>query len=391
MLCPLLAYKVPVFDFLLISELCIMVLVVDYLSNNNLKVNIKGIRTLGCFFIYAVVVTLINLIISKYPPNLKDTTFYLIRFLFYIVSVGTVCRRYFDKDLAASLIVHLSNSASIIVIFQQTIYKFTGKKLYIEVPFLVHESGNVRKFANEYRTGGIFNEPADFCHFAIFALVILMFYDEKKEGEILHRIKVISIILCTIAIALSTSGTGVYLMFMVYACYIPLWIKKTSKKNLMKKVVTASFVIFLAIPLVVSNANFIDALQRGNITKIEQGSGNDRVVKGFELYSKLPLEHKILGTGYSNGMAYANSSNMFLSSNKFGSNYINGMAIQLTGTGIVGFIIYLGTFLELFIVSRSRFDRMTILVFFISGFFSGITKGYYIMFVYALTLPKDEM
>lgn len=385
--CPVFAYKDPILGVFLLPELLFCIFLFDYLLNNKLRVSFEGLKTTYLFLVYALVTTLLNMLMNKYPPIIYDTVFYYGRFFFYIIMCTTICRKYFDYDLAARCICFISALNSVLIVGQHLYYNATGIETFLQIPFLEPES-EFTASPYFYRPGGIFSEPSHFANYVIVAFMILLFYKNDTNEVFSTKLRTFYIILCTIGTIFSTSGAGVYMMILVYMMYIPTWLRRNKTKNgVLKKIVVILLVICI-IPLILSNSMFNTAIDRGSLTN-ESGSTYDRVFKGYEIFESLPFIHKFIGVGYSGDANYAVRAGLELNG-EYVTTFSSGFSIQLNGTGLIGIIIYIISFIEIGRYSKSKFGKLLVFMFFLSGFFSSFTKSYYLLIIYAFAYFNEE-
>ena len=313
-------------------------------------------------FLFFFIVTLLSLIAAlKYP--FSHTV--IVRFWIYIFFIFSFCD-YFDFELGCKILVYAILINSLYLIFQNAVYSYSGKVLQWNIPGLPVKiaEGYLNGEANEaygIRFSGLFSEPAQFSHYALTGVIVLLL--KKDIFRPFFRVTLLAVIVY--AILLSGSGAGAVQLLIIFALFFLKSFKES--RNNVAKIFAIVFLIFVSTSLLIPFISYF-GLDSGWLRAIDNSSiasANSRIYNCFKVFEHLPNLGKIFGIGYGN---YQH----FLDTKLFGlySRYCNSAAFVLCGSGYLGFALYLSVFYDWFRHTKgvARFKLITL---FISAFYSG--------------------
>lgn len=293
-----------------------------------------------------------------------------LRMTFYYCSIIILC----GDNLNFKRLIVIYKFVAIIVSLYLIIQKIAFQLFNIILPWLIpglrvhsetyYHTDFDMLFQNFYRPSSIFVEPAHFSEFVIPIFIYVLFSKNSKYKYIIS-------IIFTIALIFSTSGTGIVFTFILWG----IWFFKTFILNFNKlSIVVLPLMASIIFFIVAQNFEIIvSSLNRLNLNN-PLSSINIRLIRGYIVYSDLPLLEKIFGIGYGNYGTYVTGNNINtiydLTGNKV---WVNTGAYLLTGTGIIGFFAFLSLYLYLFIKSKS-FYKLISLFLILSIFFSDFTS-----------------
>ena len=166
-----------------------------------------------------------------------------------------------------------------------------------------------------------------FAHYVLPMLALVLFYQYKGKRNILPAL------LMTIAILLSTSGTGIMLSFIIWSVWGYQYIKCRDIGNLFLRIIIISIIVLFVI-LPVFNTELMKMSLDRLFGENDTASSNIRIVRGFAVYSMLPLQYKIFGFGYGNYSTYVSENNITTRYDQVDSSYTNAAAFILPGSVI---------------------------------------------------------
>lgn len=300
----------------------------------------KAINTYICYFLLMLTVSLLNCMLGGY--SVASVVVRHLVYAFYIMLIYEFAgKRIINGEYAYNIwkiLAMLASSALLIQVFAHYLLK---KDLFFLIPFfkynqstLPNYSSYVATYLSEYRynfrPSSIFLEPSQFSLFVspILALILNKEKISKKDFALS--------MLISIAVILSTSGTGYLLVFISWMNFLLKVLKRREVESW--KLFFMVLAIVVIIYTVLSSEYLSTLLARiGSINNGDSSSINVRLVKGFHFYSILNPVEKFFGIGAGNYDAYI-LTHPYINS-KYAYEYMNSIAELLVSTGILGFVI----------------------------------------------------
>jgi len=350
-------YAVPGMASMGINELLALLFSLIYLARNKrIKISVKN--GWYCIFIVYSIIESFLMILFVEQASIIDTFNRLGRNLLQFVLIALLAESLFDIRIFAKVYMVAGGISSIFLIIQNVLYLNSG----IIIPWLIpklklqytianqsdYYAHYIRKYyhyGQSIRATGGFSEPTTFSAYVLPLLAMILIFKGYKHDvwEKNKKIMVIVASCITVAIILSTSATGMVGVIAIYLIYF--W--KYSKKN---RWILALFPIIIAIAIV-GGIYFIqtNAQMQSLMTRLTElnsiagaSSGNQRVVRGYAVWMKLPIIMKIFGTGFGNISSTILTYNISTPFDPyFGSAYMNAIAELLVSCGVVGFFLFL--------------------------------------------------
>lgn len=354
------ASGIPGFSF---GDVCLAVVTFLLIITNVKKgyIDIKKnnpIRSLWILIFSIIIITMIDIIIVN-DLNITDVLIRVIRRVFYYSIAILFSSRYFQYDKGAKLIVKVGIFASLYLFLQYLLYYSIGYILNGFIPIfpIYHENYSSIDYstiyAMMYRPTSILLEPAHAARYICVPLIISLF-DERID---IKKRNLISIML-SVAIVMTTSGSGIMCVVITWAIYILKLLFKTVKNGKLKK---SYFIFLLILPiimlLIIKSSIFQSAFYRivnSDLSNINTAGGAR--FRGFVSYFSLPTLNKILGMGY------GNITNSDLSA------WFSGASYLLYGCGIIGFIVCIIMFLKINKKLNNITGKVLLLIWFILFF-----------------------
>lgn len=312
-------------------------------------------KTLIVFYIYTMIISVINLMTSTKVDAIDVVTKYI--HLFCFISIIVLFRKgMFKNDLSIKPFIDVALIASCFLILQFVLFNFAGIKLYG-----VLEAYHTNITDDITRPSSFFVEPAHFCRYCSLPLYFLIFKDDSDN-------KIFKIILISLAILLSKSSIG-YITFAVIWLF---WLLKRVRDGYMKigtvikgmLIVIPSIIVAVTLSFKYELFSFVSDHVAGlNMTEIT--SGNVRVFRGFFIWFQEGFISKFSGVGFANVKSYLISNGIrtiFDGQLETGNEYMSAISYILVMSGIVGMAIFLFALVKVYLKGNNRILVVLLLV-----------------------------
>ena len=300
------------------------------------------------FIIYLIAVSLIlTLFISEY--QLSETITKLAKMSLYAFIICQIARKHFLVERGVLLYINTSFVASVYLLLQALLHITLGIYLPINLPFLRLASMEIGSTYYEamisgyevfgYRYSGFFMEPAQFCQYTVFAVILLLFLDEL---HIQIKRKTTKLIIICLGIIISFSAMGYVLVLVVWF----IWILKKAKnvQSFLRKIATmiVGITILVFVSLKTGAFTSMQARMMG-ISGVGVSSGNMRILRGFEIFNQEPFVFKIFGIGAGNFSAFMDHFNIATRYDAYiplNNEYMSGISTVLVYGGVIGLVLF---------------------------------------------------
>lgn len=275
----------------------------------------------------------------------------IIRRVFYYLSVVIVSGEWFDFEYGKKCIVTLGIAGTIYLFIQYVAYYAAHIVLRGFLPFLpvYHENYSQIDYQQIYqrmfRPTSFLLEPAHISRYLTLPLSMLLFADNSKRRWF-WAFAITSAVLAT------TSGIGIMAMAIIWF----LWIVIGTDERYGKKKPASYLLIYLAIVIAIVVAANISVVQRAvlrltNSNLLNVYTAGGARFRGYVQYSRLGFWGKIIGMGY------GSTPDTELAT------WFSGASYMLYGTGVIGFLICVIMFAELFFKRKSLLSKALTVVF----------------------------
>lgn len=275
-----------------------------------------------CFFYVAIILGLlfiktIPLRLILFTINLYFACKYIDinKFIFYYNKTVYFCCLFFIiQELTYCL---FNERISGIVNFIPTIYGDNTDKIIDQV-------------INGSRSPSFFSEPSYLAQYIFPYIIIKMNSINKKDIQ--------KGILASLVILLTFSGTGIFLLFIIWI----IWFLFSNIKFAIKFTTAFICILGVLIILIYDNSIFDSLLNRSVELQSYEGdeeyisSGFIRFFRGYFLYEELPLTNKLLGSSNTLIASLMNENIYFMGKEKF----LNGVQTLLIYNGLLVCILY---------------------------------------------------
>lgn len=276
----------------------------------------------------------------------------IVRRLFYYLSVVIVSGNWFVEHWCEKTMLALGKVGAVYLFLQYLAYYRFHVVLHGYLPFLkvYHEYYSQidyqQLYATMFRPTSFLLEPAHMSRYLIISLSVALFGRVEKNRWFWA-------IVISIAIFASTSGIGLMSCLMVW--FIWLLAGRYGKND--KRIPAYYIFIYIAIVItgIIALNNSVIQLSLYRITNSNLSDVNTAGgarFRGFMQYFNLDVFGKMFGMGY------GSTPNTVLST------WFSGASYMLYGTGIIGLLVCLIMFINLYINSRSRLAKVLCVIFF---------------------------
>lgn len=348
-------------------------------------------------FLSTLIVSIIFLCTAFYDP--LDTGQRVLRDTFYFSIVFIFGAEFFNYKYALKVIKRIAIILSCYMVVQYITYVLSGVQLPNVIPFLktnisggfvgeelLERIGRSASYDGYLRVSGFFSEPAVCAHFLSVALLLELFPAVGKIKD--FKIS----FLYTIAM-IFTFSVNAYIAIIV--CW-GIWVLFNGQNRKKSGLITTIFVfsvITAGIVFIASNditKRVFERLFLLGDTSITEGSSVIRVLRGMSFYFEMPAHFQIFGSGFGNFIQFKDIYGI-TTIYETADEYMNTNAYILVSSGIIGFVLFVGT---LYSIAKKRItvSKMILLIVIMFGFSSSIYSSaqFLIMLLFILYAPKKK-
>ena len=312
-------------------------------------------KILVIFWIYTVVVSLINIFFSK-NFELTDILIKYTHLLCFIFIIALFRNNFLNNDWDSSPFILVALISSGFLILQFIFFNFTGIEIYG-----VLEMYRTNITNDITRPSSFFVEPAHFCRYCVLPLFLILFEDNSKN-------RMFKAIFISIAIILSKSSIGYISLALIWVLWLinVLHDKKISYNKVLKSLslIVPAIIICIKMSSKFELFNFvlehISGLDMKEIT-----SGNVRIFRGFWIWKEEPFLNKLFGVGFANVRTFLINNEIrtiFDGMLECGNEYMSAISYILVMNGIIGLVIFLYALWYLFLRADNK-KKILILLF----------------------------
>lgn len=314
---------------------------------------------------------------------------------FYFIIIMIFGNWYFDFKYGKYFLKRVSLILGIFIIFQFMAYAVNHVYIPNIIPMLkTTVSGGLMgsEIINKYtitagydgfvRAAGFFSEPAVVAQYMSISLLIVLF-PESEQTNIKTAIFYSIVMLLTFSV-------NAYVALMVCWILWGLYSNKDNKQNLIKILLLVILfivgVFFVARNSATSSVlNRLVELKNGGRTS---GSSVVRVLRGITFYNHMPLFYQLIGSGFGNFIQFKEMYNI-TTIYEAADEYMNTNAYVLVSSGVIGFLLYVGTLFKR-TMGRISVSKMIVIIVLVFGLSSSIYSSgqFIIMLLFIMYAPK---
>ena len=232
------------------------------------------------------------------------------------------------------------------------------------------------------RAAGFFSEPAVAAQYISISLLVVLFQESEQTN--------IKTAIFYSIVMLLTFSANAYVALMVCWVLWGVYSNKENKRNLVK-ILLLVILFIVGIFFVVNNGatssvlNRLVELKNGGRTS---GSSVVRVLRGITFYNHMPLLYQLLGSGFGNFIQFKEMYNI-TTIYEVADEYMNTNAYVLVSSGVIGFILYVGTLFRR-TMGRTLVSKMIVIIVLVFGLSSSIYSSgqFIIMLLFIMYAPK---
>ena len=376
--------------FLILVILCVFVMMIR--QNIQIEMSHKSKN----YIEFLVVSLIVSAITGLFIEGFSYVNMFLLwgRMLLYALFVILSSKYSFNNKLIFKTYSYICCFLCLYIFYQYIGYYMLGKIISNYIPFLSIKSSlldyatrNMEYvYSVSFRPSSLLSEPAKLVQYLIPCLVLLLF--KKNMDQTKHRWIIIGII--TAGIILSTSFLGIVICGIVYFIYMLNGKVSKEKLFIVFAVFIAFTVVFYETDLITRN---ISRVNNGLTTSSGTSSAALRLLRGWEIFYKLPLFNKLFGVGLYGISSFIKATGLTI---KYGGSYSYGeycstITYVLNCCGIIGLIPF-AVFLRTCFKSSDLSGKVLTVVVVLMGFGSSflVTPTWVIFFAIIFSCRNDE-
>lgn len=341
----------------------LLILFLFYALLSGKRMNRRIFRVFAVFISYSI----ISFIVANclyVNDEFNATLFRLLKLMFYTACVIYVSQDYIDICKLKTWVVRISIFGSIYIFIQYTAYYAFDKILHGWIPgFPVYleeytMSNYEVKYSYLFRPTSFFLEPAMFCQYAVIGLVFVLFTNEKE----LKKSSIINGVIILFGIIMSTSGQGLFLAGIIIIVFlVKIFRNKLKAYLILGSTCLCAYITYLTNTVVNSTVNRL---------LIGSDAFNARV-GSFKFISEIDGISLLIGYGY--GKTPLNE-------------YLVGGAYVWYGCGLVGFVLAVCMFVQIYRIAGCITGKMITFIFFLMFLGTALFYNYMFFWFFSLAL-----
>lgn len=376
-----------------IALVIVLVLLIDLKTGRRITISAYGM------FAFFIVNLVISLIFSLFSNHFFTTDFCAkwIKIFMYLLAIEMGRKLVTNYKRAANIYITVVLICSWIIIIQY-LGTFIGFHFfpYLNYPALNYNVNKAELISlqqrairlGSYRPAAIFPEPAHFAQFSLLGLALSSLFEKGKKRLMTRSIITIALVCCGSAIGIATA-----------IVLWTLWYYKYIKNYLTVSRFIMIVILMVAGIMILQNLGILESVwNRVATTDPTAGNttGNLRLLQGIAIFSRVPLINKILGLGFGNVRNFLISNNIatrYL--NEVGNEYMNAFSTVLVSSGIVGFGIFIYSWIRMLIKAATPVQKhiciVLTLLFFTSSIFYSCIVVMYMIFIRATVSAEESL
>lgn len=297
----------------------------------------KGFALLWAYIaIHGYVESITNFKIASLLPGGLNFVLWVVMFSF--------CYRRFNLPIFRKFYRWIFIICSVLLIIQEILRIGTGMRLILLLPLPLVDGLPTDLLyliqSNLDRSCSLFREPSHFAIFSLPLLAIELFYGDSNKWLSWMSLFII------VTLFVLRSGNGFLGAFVLILIRTLLYFNKASLAQKAFMILVLLPISYFAISQYTNSELGQTVVDRvDNIGTSDESTSYDRLIRGFELYGKLPFGNKIIGIPKDKISYYISSSGMSQAFTKNVINdkedtYLNGISTILVYYGIIGMLLF---------------------------------------------------
>ena len=340
-------------EFLLIPFMVLSLVRIIKKYNGKIKVP----SGLGIFYFIPVLLLVVPLLSGSEYFVFGNSLTVIARIIFYFILI-VIASYEFDYDKGTKLYLCIGVGISAYLVLQVFGYYVLNVKFPIplnnpSILFMQREAITVDKYYHMYgfRPASIFVEPSLYADYFAPLIAILLF-DNRKDSFI-NRIgtgkRILIALFFSVTILLTTSNLGLIYCVLLWMGFFLL--SGESKIIGTKAKLFIFGIVLVLIGYVLTSDKFSYLFSRF----LTGGSLGPRIIRGFIIYSKLPLLNQLFGIGLNNIDPYVRTYGIYTIYDEADLGFSVTLTNRLITTGLIGLVA-----LVIFVIIQFRHYRTTL-------------------------------
>lgn len=333
-----------------VGELLIFLLFVHNLLKKSFKIAIpRSLCVIYYYILFVSFLTAIHVLLCDWI-NVSDVIYELMsKFLILIVLTTVIIN--LKRDLFEKYLIKFTDY-TVIFFYIQFFLAILGIRISGILPFMpLSNNVDTAVFLDMQNTmdrlSSFLFEPAHYCEYVYFALVLLLFKDTSKN--------IIRIVFYALSIILTKSACG-------FAILLTIFLISFSRQSRLKYKIYFSIatVLFLGLVVTIYPTLIESVLDRftdifkpinGELASVNGNSSFIRVLRGYIPFLEYSNLNKLMGYGYGTltSWLFVHPESNYLTISQFLPTWVNTIQYVLLSSGIIGLIIFLYQFLSLYL------------------------------------------
>ncbi|MCR5256226.1 MAG: hypothetical protein K6D96_09920 [Acetatifactor sp.] len=323
---------------LFLIALCGITMIIYAVRRTKLTLNEAPFSVLFAF--YAVIELVLLMFQGNY--NLGDLMVKWTKLVTCYLFFEVISKKEFNYEYAKKIVIPIGLALNVLLIIQFLLFHLFGIGILpylFNIPNNYVDSDLLQTIYKTYiargtwRPSAIFFEPAQYAQFMLIPTTMMIYDDDNNRKSIALAL------FFSLGIALSGSANGVLIAVIVWGNWLLKKIRKIRADRLVILFLASISILYFAIQKGILSAAWnrvmsIDLKGAGT-------TGNQRLIQGLAVFSRVPLHNKIFGTGVGNLRYILVTHNIVTPYvGELGNEYMNGFSTVLVTCGLIFFFVY---------------------------------------------------
>lgn len=333
--------------------------------------NKKTSRVFVFLCVYYVCTSMLSILFQN-NPMFTDILIRITRFIFYIVVLLFVSKRYFVYNITSKWVIRISIFGTAFILIQYILYFMfsyilSGYLSFVPIYLKEYTTFNYSTLYSThfFRPTSFFLEPAQYAQYAVLGLCLSLFSPSQKQLRTVLTSAIISV-----GIILSTSIQGIVFTAFLWTIWgVTIYLRSKNIKGLL--LLLSAIVIIPLIAYSIYNTSVIqNSLSRilSSDSNIMNNTAVDARFGGFSAINNLDGIFEYIGLGF--GQV---PNDLWMSS----------AAYVWYGTGLVGLMLTVFLFIACFFASKDFAAKLICLMYFAMFWGAFIFNSYMLVFYFS--------
>ena len=386
-------YKVPQMPAISFGDVILMVSMID-IAIRRRRLKIFSNQILYGFIIYSLIISFLVVFVEH--GNLSDTVTRIVRDAFFYVYMCTFAYSYLDYSTFKRWLRNICIVLALLVIAQELVYILTG---YLIPGFLLNATVSQTTSASQiYRhtlasagrngylkANGFMTEGAHCAQALAIALVASYDFEENDKKSVKLAV------FFTISSIFTFSASALFFSGLLWMAILISMIRRkqlSTRIGLPVIVLLVALIMFSFVGFESNLSSVVGRIISASSSETADNSSFFRLYKGFVFWEGLPFLNKLFGIGFGNyGSLYTLYQGAY--TQMLLSEYMNSLSYILVSTGVVGFILMVAFFVNLFKQSNYKGKTTIVLLLFMSISSSPYISIYWVLMMLLILFNRN--